>query len=62
MSRSQQGLIQSNYDNFLLYLLTAGPFASKLGLIVEHHKPESRVEKWDYCIHGQDHSEGSKCQ
>ena len=47
---------------FLLYLLNAGQFATKLGLIVQHHKSECLVEKLDYCIQGQGHSEGSKCQ
>ena len=32
------------------------------GLIVEHHKLECPVEKWDYCVQGQDHSKGSKCR
>ena len=30
--------------------------------MVQHHKRECSVEKWDYCIQGQDHSKGSKCQ
>ena len=30
--------------------------------IVQHHKPECSVEKWDYCVQGQGHNEGSKCQ
>ena len=47
---------------FLLYLLNCWLFATKLGLIVQDHKPECPVEKWDYCIQGQGHSEGSKCQ
>ena len=34
----------------------------KFGLIVQHHKLECPVEKWDYCIQGQVHSKGSKCQ
>ena len=38
---------------------SAGPLASKLDFIV--HKPECPVEKWDYSVHGQGHSEGSKC-
>ena len=46
---------------FLLYLLTAGLFATKLGLIVEHQKLECPMEKWDYCVEGQGHSKGSKC-
>ena len=32
----------------------------KLGMIVQHHKPECLVEKWDYCIQGQGHSKSSK--
>ena len=30
-------------------------------MIVQHHKPECPVEKWDYCFQGQGHSESSKC-
>ena len=37
-------------------------FVCLSGLIVQHHKPECPVEKWDYCIQGQGHSEGSNCQ
>ena len=39
-----------------------GPLATKLDLIVQHHKLECPVEKWDYCVQGQDHNEGLKCQ
>ena len=28
-------------------------------MIVQHHKPECPVEKWDYCDQSQGHSEGS---
>ena len=35
------------------------PFATRLGLIVQHHKRECPVEKLDYCIQGQGHSEDS---
>ena len=45
---------------FLLYLLNCCLFATKLGLIVQHHKRECPVEKWDYCIQDQGHREGSK--
>ena len=31
---------------FLLYFWTADWFATKLGLIVQYHKPECPVEKW----------------
>ena len=48
---------------FLLYLLSsAGRFATKLGLIIQHHKPECPVQNLDYYIQGQGHSKGSKCQ
>ena len=32
------------------------PFATKLGLIVTHQKPECPVQKWHYCIQGKGHS------
>ena len=38
--------------------MTAGPFAYKLGMLVQHHKPECSVGKCDYCIQGQGHSKG----
>ena len=41
---------------------TAGPFATKLGLIVQHNKLECPVGNWDYCVQGQGHTEGYKCQ
>ena len=41
---------------------TAGPVATKLGLIVQHYKPECPAEKLDYCAQGQGHREGSICQ
>ena len=56
-----EGLYNQNMSIFLLYLLTTGLFTTKLGLIVQHHKPECCVEKWDSCVQGQGHSEGSKC-
>ena len=62
MSKSQRGLISSKYDYLCCIFQTVGWFGTKLGLIVQHHKPECLVEKWDYCIHDQGHSEGSKCQ
>ena len=37
-------------------------FVTKLGVVMQHHKPECPVKKLDYCIQGQGHSEGSKCQ
>ena len=43
----------------------AGPFATRLGLVVQHHKLECHVGKWDYCVQGQGHighREGSECR
>ena len=37
-------------------------FATKLALVVQYHKPECPVDKWDYCVQDQGHNEGSKCQ
>ena len=37
--------------------------ATKRGLMIHHHKPVCLVKKkLDYCIQGQGHSKGSKCQ
>ena len=59
-SRSQQELIWSKYDIFYYIFWTADPFATKLGLIVLHLKPECLMMKLDCCV--QDHSKISKCQ
>ena len=47
---------------FYYIFYTAGPFATRLGLIVQHHKLECPVGKWDYCVQAQGHSKSSKCQ
>ena len=60
MSRSQQGLIWSKYDSFYYIIWTPDSLATKLGLMVHHHKPECLVgKKMDYCIQGQGQSRGS---
>ena len=59
MSRWQRGLIYSKYDYFCL--LNCRPFVTKLALIVQCHKLEYPVEKWDYRIQGQGHSRDSEC-
>ena len=59
-SRSQQWLIWLKYDIFYYIFWTADPFATKLGLIVLHLKPECLMMKLDCCV--QDHSKISKCQ
>ena len=58
-SRSQRGLIWSEYGSFFW---TADSMATRVGLMIHYHKPECLVEKLDYCIQGQGHSEGSKCR
>ena len=54
--------ITREYDYFYYTFRTFGTIVTKLGLIVQHKKPEWAVEKLDYCIQGQGHSIGSKCQ
>ena len=41
---------------------TTEHFVTKLGVIMQHHKPMCSVKKLDYCNQGQGHSKGSKCQ
>ena len=54
-SRSQHGLILSEYDCFYDIFWTADPFSIKHGLMVLSHMPECCVrKKKDYCIQGQD--------
>ena len=60
-SRSQQGLIWSDYNSFYCIFWTADPFASKLVLIVHYHKLECCMEKLDFCVQGQGHRKISKC-
>ena len=59
-SRSQWGLIWSKYDSDYYTFWTANSLVTKLGLI-RYHRPEHLVERLDYFILGQGHSEGSKC-
>ena len=60
-SRSQQGLIWSQYDSFNYSFLTADLFAARLSLIVHYHKQECCMEKLDCCVQGQGHSKILKC-
>ena len=41
---------------------TAHLFATKLGLIVHHYKPECFFQKLDCCVQGQGHSNILKCR
>ena len=55
-------LYNQNMTIFYYIFCSAGLFATKLGLIVQHHEPECSVgKKRDYCVQGQGHSKGSKC-
>ena len=56
-----KGLCNQDMTISVVCDFTSGPFATKLGLIVQHHKPECPVEKWDYCVQAHGHNEGSKC-
>ena len=33
-------------------------FVTKLGVVMQHHKPERSVKKMEYCNQGQGHSKG----
>ena len=61
-SKSLQELVWSNSDNFYCTFWTADPFAINLHLIVDHHKPECFMEKFDCYAQGQGHSKISKYQ
>ena len=54
-----EGLSNQNMTVFTLFskLLVC----LQTDVVVQHHKPECPVEKWDYCVQGLGHSEGSKC-
>ena len=56
-----EGLYNQNMTISTIFQ-TAGPFAIKLSLVVQHYKPECPAEKLDYCIQGQGHSENLKYQ
>ena len=59
--RQCQGQNEGSYnqnDYFYYVFQTASPVATKLGLLVQHHKPECPAEKLDYCAQGQGHTEG----
>ena len=56
-SRSQWRPILSRYDSFCYIFWTVDSLATKLGLMIHHHRPECVMKKEDYCIQGQGHSE-----
>ena len=61
-SRSQQRLVWSNCGSFYYILWTTVSFASKLGFVVDFHKPEYLMKKFDCSVQGQGLSKMSKCQ
>ena len=61
-SRSQRELTLSKYYSDCYIFWTVNVLATKLGLMIGYYRPERLVEKLDYCIQGQGHSEGSKCR
>ena len=54
---TNEGLYNQNMTISTVFQ-TAGPVATKLGLIVQHYEPECSAEKLDYCVQGQGHTEG----
>ena len=59
-----QGHSEGSYgQNMSFYdIIWNDSLATKLGMMICHHKPECPVKKKkDYCIPGQGNSEGSKC-
>ena len=55
-----EGLYNQNMTISTIFQ-TAGPFAIKLSLVVQHYKPECPAVKLGYCIQDQGHNEGLKC-
>ena len=51
-----EGLYNQNMTIFYYIFKSAGPFATKVSLMVQHHKPECPVGKCDYCVQGQGHN------
>ena len=60
----------SKYDSFYNIFWTsfynifwnANPFATKLGLVVQYHKPECLMKKLGCCVQGQGYHKTSKCK
>ena len=55
-SRSQRGLMWSKYDSFYHIFLSVDSLATKLGLMIHHHKPECSVENF-WFLHSRSRSE-----
>ena len=59
-SKSQLGLIESKYDCFCCIFWTSYPFASKLCLVVHHHKVDCLVNRLLHCVQVQCHTRQQK--
>ena len=57
-SRLQWGFISWKYDCFYRIFWTADPFATRLGLMIHHYKPECLVRKLDRCVQSQGQDQG----
>ena len=58
-----KGSFDQNMTVSTIYIFWTGDsFATKLGLIVHYHKPDSFMEKLDCCVQGKGHSKILKCQ
>ena len=53
-----EGLYNQNMIIFYSVFETAGMFATKLALVIQHHRLECPVEKLNYCVQSQGHSKG----
>ena len=49
-------------QNMTIFTISSKLLVRKLRFIVQHHKLEWPVEKWDFYVEGQGHSESSKCE
>ena len=55
-----EGLYNQNMTIFTISSKMLVRSATRLSLIVQHHKPGCPAEIWDYCIQSQGQSEGSR--
>ena len=66
-SVQRQGHSEGLYNQNMTILIISSKFLVRLQpnlvfFLVQHHKLERPVEKWDYCIQSQGYKEGSECQ
>ena len=65
-SVQRQGHSEGLYNQNMTILIISSKLLVRLQpnlfFVAQHHNLERPVEKWNYCIQLQGHSEGSKCQ